>query len=797
MATVHRPAPLPPRAGQPSAAPTAARKPLPDGAVAWNRTYLDDNSQPCRADYPVPVDANGHRTPHQRHTCHETVTVDGGDKRPCDSEVWLLPGDRKWFCSTHGGELVADKPKREPLLPIGAVVKSAEPYTRPLWVLLAELAAGIGEHVGHVPWWQPAVAAPALTGGAWWATKAFLTGRAVRRGKLENGQMTGRRVDTIRRRARSACYTATAGSGWLALAAGTDPHSVAGKVAWCSLPLWYAATAPTWTNYVDQLRNRPEPTPPAPAVLVEAKASPDEAAAADAAKTWDEEVGLPGTKLDVARWWRTVCGWQAVIVATKRGALNQLGGENMKGTVRRVAAAFDVPKSAVTWIEEHEDSPNQVLLLVQPNNPLKRAQVWGGPDTIRITKSRIEADTGRLIDGTPMVETLFKFGWGAPSELVLGTTGGGKSARARKRLVMERWATFEDPATRQRQGLFLSFLHDPKRLESYAEFRNAVHGYGITRDDAHLMIDAFLREMFRRYDMLALHEWHDSKNRPREGGIPFDPRIHGPIISCYWDEFHALADDKEFVKKLEQLARFQRACGMRATLLSHMGTLGDTGSQALRDMLAGGRATLFRTTSALNSGLATGGQLTGDPRALAKDPGMCLVADGETATLEGRESFVPNDDDAETMGERSTYDWMFDDRNQPIGYPADIPKETAEAFGKEFMEWMAAGRQKGGRPVSRASRQRMATVDTANSADVLRQIMFGVEQPIGREKIAAHPRWTWGGVTSTTLGNALRKAQDDGWLVKVTRGNGVEFQMTEAERERVQVERDELVEAGQ
>jgi hypothetical protein len=797
MATVHRPAPLPPRPGPAVAAPqVAVKKPLPAGAVAWSRTYLDDRNRPMVADHQVPVDADQRRTPHVRHTCRGHIEV-GGVKQDCDSVAWLLPGEKGRFCPDHGCPLTpAEKAKGELLLPYAAMWRAVEPSARPLWVLLAELAAGIGEHAGHVPWWQPLAAAPLLVGGAYATTRTYLTKRGVRRGKLEQGQTDGRRVDTVGRRARTAAYTGAVAGGWLTLAAATDPHTPAGKVAWCSLPLWYALAAPTWWRYLGDLRNRPEPesTPPAPAA-VEVKLSADEMSAAEASATWVREVGIAGTQLDPATWQRIACGWQAVILATKRGALGQLGGDNMKATIRRVAAAFDVPKSAVTWIEEHEDSPNKALLLIQPNNPLRDGQVWAGPASIRITGSRIEAEVGRMIDGSLMVETLFRFGQGAPGGLTVGTTGSGKSERLRLKLLIERWASYVDPKTGQRKGLFLSFLHDPKRLESFAEFRNAVHGYGITRDDAHIMVDAFLREMVRRYDYLASLKWVDRKGRPRVGSVKWNPLVHGPIISVIWDEHHELAGDQEFTRKSEKLARYIRACAMRAEIASHMSTIGDTGSQALRDMVAGGRATLLRTTSGLNAALATGGQLTADPRGLPKVPGMCLVADGEAATLMGRHAFVPGE---ESDAERTLYDWLFDDNNRPIGYPAEVPPETAEAFGREFMEWMAAGRREGGRgeAPSRAGRQRAATVDAANSADALRKILFAATAPVGRAQIAGHPLWQWGGVTSTTLGNALRRGQDEGWLRKVTRGNGVEYEMTDAERERIQAARDEQDEAA-
>ena len=519
--------------------------------------------------------------------------------------------------------------------------------------------------------------------------------------------------------------------------------------------------------------------------------------AADVAGRWASDSGIANTQLDEATWRRTVGGWQAVIVATKRGALNNLTGDNLKGTVKKIAATFDVPRSAVTWIEEHDDNPNRALLLVQPSNPLKTAQLWAGPDSIDMDADEATAVEGRHIDGTPMVRVLFRRGWGAPSGQVTGTTGGGKSMDVRQSLLIERWAHYVDKKTGEKRGAFISMLHDPKHMQSYAEYRNAVSAYGVTRDDAHILVDALLREMFRRYDLVSTMTWVDDLGRERHGGADWDPAVHGPIISVYWDEFHALAEDKELVKKLDQLARYQRACAMRGTILSHMSTLSDMGLQSLRDMLAGGRATLYRTTSGLNATLATGGQLVGDPRTLPKDPGMCYVADGETATLMGRKSWVPNDAQAKALGARSVYDWLFDADNNPIGYPAVIPPETVEAFGKEFMEWAAAGRRPAGRTpgssklfVAGASGQvTSSTRDDARAVDVLRRVAFDARGPFTRAQVVKNDLWVAAGLGITsTLGKSLAEAMKAGWLEKSSHG---QYEMVASEQARMRAELDE------
>lgn len=779
--------------------PAAARKPavpLPTGAARMSKTWVDAKGLPHVTLFAVPVDANDYRTAHVRYRCRGHVDVTGGDgqvrRQPCDVDRWVLPGDKPGFCPDHGCELGSDDRVSTPALPLADIWRQAERSTRPLWALVAEAGIGAALHAGDVSAMAPAALTPALAFAAHRVVRRRLVKRATKPratggARMEEGQTSGRVVETIERRARLAAYLGAASGAWLTAAATVDPASLVGKVVWASLPLWWAVGAAPWWARVEAQRNAPKPTQPVAPDAVEP--SDDEKAAAEAARMWAEGGVAANTRLDTATWRRIPCGWQAEVAATKRGALNSLGGDNMK-TIRKVAAAFGTPRSAVTWIEEYDEDPNRGLVLIQPNNPLKDPQLWAGPASIQITRSRIEADVGRMIDGTPMVEHLYRFGWGAPGGLTIGSTGSGKSERLRLRLLLERWASFEDPATGQRKGLFLSFLHDPKRLESFAEFRNAIHGYGITRDDAHIMIDAMLREMIRRYEMLSASKWIDGKKRRRRGAVKWNPLVHGPLIHVIWDEFHELAGDKAFVEKLEKLARYQRACGMGATLASHMGTIGDTGSQALRDMVAGGRATLLRTTSGLNAALATGGQLTADPRGLPRQPGMCLVADGESATLMARHAYVEGD---EARAERTLYDWLFDDDNNPIGFPAEIPPETAEAFGPEFMEWMAAGQSARGRDgwVYKAAPPQVSAED-GSAKDGLFQILLLADRPLSRKEIGENAAWRWS--VTQTLTNAINAGLEAAppWLLRSKDGKNVFFTLAPAAREQAAAAVEEL-----
>jgi hypothetical protein len=717
-----------------------------------SRTYYDTAGTERRAACEVPVDQYGAVTAVQ-YRCRQH-----GEAGWFPSQAKTAPA-----CERCGRRMVAMEIKRAPLLPWRDLWAAVDRPLRPVWVLVAVGGAAVAVDAADLPALVFAAVAPVAGLVAQRIVVRELAAEPAK-GRFDFDVLAdeGRLRAAVARAGRGFGYVTAGGLAALAAAAalgvdlGTWPGRAAAAAVFCA---WLAPAA--WWWRADRRTPAAAP-PPAP---VAAPAGPSDADVA--VNIWRVDVAVDGTELDRGSWKRIPCGWQATIVASKKGALNALGGESARSTVKRIAAAYDVPFSAITWIEAVDGTPNRAMLLVQPSNPLSAGQVWGGPATVDMRRGVAEA--GRLIDGTTMYDALYRYGWGAPSEIVLGTTGGGKSMRARKKMIIERYASHVG-RDGVRRGAFITILHDPKRMESYAEFRDAIHAYGTTRDDAHIIVDALLRECLRRYDFLAGLEWTDGKGRNRRGGLAWNPLVHGPVISHYWDEFHDLTGDAEFVKKLEKLARLQRACALRATVLSHMGTLGDTGSQALRDMMAGGRATLFRTTSALNAGLVTGGQLTADPRTLPREPGMCYVADGETASIMGRESYIPGGEEPGNV-----YDWLFDDDNQPIGFPADIPPETAEAFGSEFMEWAAAGRLPEGRalwrptaPGADSSAAPRAKVADVKCVDAVLSALAGSVAPLGMDALQAVPIVAAGGWSTRAIRLAIAKLRDEMKMVYTT-----------------------------
>lgn len=572
----------------------------------------------------------------------------------------------------------------------------------------------------QMPIWGHAVQAGAevlFVAGAWGATRVALEARGYkphgnRAPRLDrNDPEVGKRYrEIIAKRARAALYGALGLVGWVEFCdtLGVDKFVMddwRGPLLTAMLAgISTVATRP-FVKWADANRaRRSYVEEEAEVIAVVPVAEPPKDGTSDggrqAAEDWVKWVvpKLKNTRLLPASYATVIGGWSIDILGEVPGALDveMFMGENARTVLRLISQTYHVKPEALNFVPDADDV-RKVKMLVQPNPPLRKGEIWTPDGTLDVDKGL--ARTGRFVNGDSMWEPFIKWGWGVPSKIVIGTTGSGKSENLRKQILIERYMYYVDEKTGEKKGLFATFLQDFKRYESYGEFKHALPAIGCSREDAYVMLAALIREMNRRYDMLAGEQWTDAKGRAREGSVKFDPRKgHGPFLSWLIDEFHEIAKDTIFMGLIANLARKMRACGIRITVGTHLGTLGDMGDRGFRDMLAGGYALLGRTTDGL-TGVVTGGQLTGDPRTLPKVPGMCFVADADQATMLARQSFSPNDEEAEKLGvDKCLYDWLFDDDGNQVGYPAELPIETLNAFGPEWQLWAEAGRRPGMRP---------------------------------------------------------------------------------------------------
>lgn len=782
-------------------ATATSKMPLPSGATRWSHIYLDTDGVPREAADPVPVDAHDRHTGHVLHACPHRGRIDDGTGNravvPCGMQQWVGDGETAPYCPDHGKKLIADgETERGPALPWSAMWRAIAPTARPFWFLAAQAAAGIVEHGWQVnPAW-PAIGVPLL------AAAGYAGARRV--------ADRSDRDDTAKRRlARSGAYVGTAAGVWLTAAAAVDPSSVAGWVTWLSLPVaWAVAAAPWWRHLArrrQEARDAADREPivvDEPAEPAEPEKTPEQIQAEAVAEQWATYSGIANTELLAGTVTSTPFGWQAVIKATKVGALIGATGDGKASTIKKVAACYDVPTKAVTWIDEYDDSPNRALLLVQPTNPLSDGRMWAHGDTVRTVQDRLDAvdqtvtvaddggivaEIGRFVDGSPMVETLYRPEWGPVPSITVGSTGGGKSMRLHRRLIQERWTTIPDQAAPGgRRGLYLSVLHDPK-VELTPDYAGLMV-IGTNRDHAHIIVDGLIREMERRYVLISSVKYTDRRGRNREGGVIWDPREHGPIISQHWDEFHTHANDKEFIAKFDLLLRKQRAVAMAAHLYTHRATYGDIGDGGVREISSSGRVTLLRTKDGYNASALAGARPVGDPRTLPEYPGMGFVVDDQDKGLvAAREDWLPNDKQAERMGCDSRYDWTHDDNNNPIGFPGLISPEMEEAFGPEFMALMAARNQDERdavkyepdeeiksailSPTSVAASgssalSGMGDISTTDPKDALQAVL--ADGPLTGDQILNNSAWEGRG--AATLMATASHGMEEGWL---RRSNGV------------------------
>lgn len=729
--TTHRPVPIPgqdPAAGTAEAAKKRKGAKLPQGAHSWSTQF-----------YIETLDRHGKTKLKLQATNGGVVPVDKGGVIAGRQYQCPLCEDAEWYpmklvfppaCGVHrvgmfpvdGQRATGDGDRFAWMFP-QVPWDEIWDWGRERFAITA--GAGLVGFTGYyvdqtqMPLWGHAVQASAsvlFVAGAYYATLKALEvrgykphgNRAPRLDRDDPEVGKGYR-ELIRKRARAMLYGALGLAGWVNFC---DALGVSAFVLddWRGYVLGgllagvtTVATRP-FVRWADAERARRAYVDPDTLTTADIPA-PDPTTVPDdggrmAAQEWATYVApkLKNTRLLPASYQTVIGGWSIDILGDVPGALSidKLIGQDARELLNLISQTYRVKPAALNFVPD-EDDVRKVRMLVQPDPPLNEGELWTPHGTIYVDRGL--ARTGRYADGKPLFEPFVKWGWGVPSKMVLGTTGSGKSENLRKQMLIERYMSYVDEKTGQRKGLFATFLQDFKRYESYGEFKQALPAVGCTREDAYVMLGAFLREMDRRYDMLASEQWVDEKGRPREGSVKFDPRKgHGPFLSWIIDEFHEIAKDRVFMELIALLARKMRACGIRITVGTHLGTLGDMGDRGFRDMLAGGYALLGRTTDAL-TGIATGGQVTGDPRTLPKVPGMCYTADGDAATLLARQSFVPNDEDARKMGvDKCLYDYLFDDDNNPIGFPAELPVETLNAFGPEWQLWAEAGRQPGMRP---------------------------------------------------------------------------------------------------
>lgn len=657
---------------------------LPAGSVRTATVYFDDEGRRRRAAEQVPVDQYG-KLAGLLYRC-----------RKCKTGRWFALGLKgQPVCELHNLRMQRQEVKAPPLLPYRQIWDVCERPLRPVWSLPALAAAGWAVDAAPIPALVLAGAAPLVGVLACRVAERQEIRAKVARGRLEEDDPEGgkRLRVAIARRARAVGYTAAGGTGWLALAAalGMDPHTVGGKIALAALGLMWAWPAATWWRKVRRDRNRPAPV--VDVVRVDAKES---GFGEIIAQRWVDTVGavgsntagekptvagsLPGTQLEGVH--RVTGGWAATIVDPLQRGL-EWGSSAAR---RNIAAVFGVGIAAVS-LEAQADDANRCFVMVQPKSPLAEVVRWDGPRSVDATKGGGMA--GRYADGTTMFYEVYRPGWGCPHDALFGTTGSGKSEMFCQLMTIDRWMHHVDDQG-VAHGMVADFLIDPQHGQSFGPFLDDLAApVASTLGEAMLLVEALEREGLRRNAYLARVTWPDPKRRNLDGspvmrrGRKFwDPFVDGPMLVLNIDEAHFFLSNRVFAERITAAARMWRKCGMKVRIATHTPLLSDLGgSTALRDMLTGGFVWVGRTANGLTSGAAFNGQLPVDPRSIPKIPGMSYALTG----MNPRALLM------RSAWESDYYDWVRDDRDRPIGYPAALPQVTLDTFGPEFARWAAGG----------------------------------------------------------------------------------------------------------
>ena len=670
--TTHRPAPLPTSGPATKPAPT----PVPVGAARMQPWFIDPADQRRkRMPYPVPVDADDHRTAHVRHQCPHLRNANGGGKERCGEFAWLLAGETL-YCPRHGDRLEPPPEKKARLTAVLAETRRLHGATAAPWALPA--AAAIGEtvaHLGNIPAGQMLLTAPAAAGATYLLRKRTLTRRAVARNRIEAGQRTGRRVAAITRRARLDAAVAGETGLWASALVATDVATWPGRIVAAAGMIRWAVGVRGWWLRADERRAQPAP-PPVDVAPVEdaAPVEQPDPMRLRAITTWATLIGcqggpLAGTELvdyrqlpacDVAASSRTrLPNWTAKVVAKIPGSINMREQRpNLRG---RIAAAYGCTYADVSFAADESDL-SVAELRVQPDNVLAETKLWPGPDRANDWK-RGRSRIGRYNDGADVW-----YQWwtktGAAHDLISGCTGSGKSELVAQLLL----------ASLHSGGRVLDWVGDPQGGQSYGALKDAVDWFARDTSEIRFMLLAALKEMLRRNDQLAaanIKTWQ--------------PGIEGmPLLAITLDEVQSYIDDPIILELVEKLVGQGRKCGIKMRLITQIPAAYNLGgSTYIKEQLKAGQTLIFRAMTDVAGRSAVDGDCPIDPTELPDKWGKHTCAAGETTAglmyvqgLNGRDVYGRADYTGDDMRV-----WLVDGEGQSTLTPGVFGPEAQQESG--------------------------------------------------------------------------------------------------------------------
>jgi hypothetical protein len=784
--TEQRPAPLPNQQAAAAASKASKPDPKPAGAARMSALYVDAAGRPKTSPIPVPVDGNDRRTAHRRHTCPRKVqeTVRRADGRQvattktCGHVLWLLPDAPPTHCPDHGKRLTPDTTPtfeglRETVSTAGALHGSA---AWPWVVYAANVAAGVAVEATGASAGDMVPVVPALAACGYVVAKRTLTARAVRRGRLERGEKTGRRVRVIRRRARRVAGIAAGSGVWWATAAAVDPATWPGRLAWVASAVVWAIGAYPWWRSAERRRAEVAAlalkanTPP---MQPEAGVMAPDPVQVRAASTWATRIGCSGgplTGTDLVEFKRLpACdagppgrvrlpNWSAKVVAKDPGSINMR--EYRPTLLGRIAAAYGCTYGDVSFTADESDL-SVAYVRVQPDNVLAEVRMWQGPQPAN-DWGRGRSMVGRHDDGAPVL-----YQWwtktGAVHDLISGCTGSGKSEFVAQLLL----------DSLHSDGRVLDWVGDPQGGQSYGRLKGEVDWFARDLTEIRLMLLAAKKEMWRRNDYLSAA---DVKT--------WQPTVDMPLLVITLDEIQSYIQDPAILALVTDLVGQGRKCGIKMRLITQIPAaynLGD--STYVKEQLKAGQTFIFRSADDVAARSAMDGDCPVNPMDLPRRWGAGTCAAGDTTAgllfvqgIHGRDVYGRADWTGDDMAP-----WLVDGDGRPSRTPGVFCEAAQLESGVLWGDRLARARKAllagrsdadllpGGKAVELiASASADAPMDVAT--DAARQAA-APEAVRARDVVLSAARRARDGVSGSTVTKAQVLKEIGGGMAESTRDN--------------------------
>lgn len=427
--------------------------------------------------------------------------------------------------------------------------------------------------------------------------------------------------------------------------------------------------------------------------------------------------------------------------------------------------------STVSLVDRPGGAANRFQVMITDSVPLGEPVRWQGRAGVRVLDDgTILVHRGRALDGNDVYDAIYVPGQ-AFGGLVVGSRGGGKTGGTILYLLNCLAA-----------GVF-PILFDPKQLVDYADFIG-LFPIGVTQQHRDIIAISLAAERKRRERLMARRPVRDEFGREVAGESMWDLADGAPIAHA-WEEFHDLAQDEQFVNRLTNHIRFERAVAMGGTFITQGGGLADMSNSVLRGLLNQTSLTTYRMDDhqARLAGRRDGAYTAADLPPLA---GMCLVTSPTSQPLPLRTAYVPR-----TLNHpESVFNQLYGRSSEKVPQlPAPtLPQATIDVFEKHgLMDLWEKAKGVGGLDRLLADAEDAesdgtslvqvpgnAPVGSMAAADVLLAIVHlnpGCGRPvIDNHSVWAHPLAGGKKPVPSTISRAASKLEGEGRLTRAKGG---------------------------